>query len=181
MTEMNFDSPQLFLRLESLDDLPPICLPEGFSLHSEREGDDVIWEGLIERAFGMHFSFDGFIRSSGSYSPDKVLFVAKDGKDIATCTAAEKEWFPSEGWLRMVGTDPDARGCGAGRLVCLAALHCLAAHGYHSAALSTDDFRLPAISLYLSLGFRPLILREDHEERWAKVMKALEERKNAKK
>lgn len=173
---MHFESPQLFLRRDTLDNLPPFFLPAGFSLHNERKGDDTAWEVLVERAFGSHFSYEATIRGSEGYRPDGVLFIAKEGKDIATCTAAEKAWFPGEGWFRMVGTDPDARGCGAGRLVCLAALHSLAARGFHSAVLSTDDFRLPAISLYLSLGFKPLPLFEDHGERWRLVTEALKER-----
>ena len=174
---MTIDSPQLFLRRDTLDDLPPFALPAGFSLHSEREGDEAVWEALIERAFGSHYSFEKCVREKDGYRPDGVLFIALDGKEIATATAAEQAtWFPGEGWLRMVGSDPAVRGRGAGRLACLAALHFLAAHGYKSAVLSTDDHRLPAISLYRSLGFCPLLLREDHAERWKRVDELLGER-----
>ena len=173
---MNFESPQLFMRRDTLTNLPPIVLPEGFSLHCEREGDDKIWEDLIERIWGTRFSYEKAIREAGGYRPDRVLFLAFHEMEIATATAAEKDWFPGEGWFRMIGTDPNFQGRGAGRLTCIAALHCLAANGFHSAVLSTDDLRIPAISLYLSIGFRPLKLREDHAVRWAHVMEQIRHR-----
>ncbi|MBQ2942093.1 MAG: GNAT family N-acetyltransferase [Clostridia bacterium] len=162
--------PQLFMRQPDITNLPPLALPEGFSLHSHIEGQDKNWEDLIEKAFGSHFSFNDFIVNGGGYKPEYVLYIAKDGVDIATATAVEKDIFPGEGWFRMIGTAPEARGLGAGRLVCLAALHSLAARGYKSVVLSTDDARIPAIKLYLSLGFEPIFTHESHEERWKKVM-----------
>lgn len=169
--------PQLFLRKPDMKNLPPLALPEGFALHSHIEGTEEIWENLIEEAFGSHFSFEDFIRNGGGYRPEYVLYISKDGVDIATTTAVEKADFPGEGWFRMVGTRPSARGQGAGTLVMIAALHSLAARGYQSVVLSTDDERLAAISVYLSLGFEPLYLHESHECRWKAVMEKLEQRK----
>ena len=131
--------PQLFMRQPDITNLPPLELPEGFTLHTHVEGQDKNWEDLIEKAFGNHFSFNDFIVNGGGYKPEYVLYIAKDGVDIATATAVEKDIFPGEGWFRMIGTAPEARGMGAGRLVCLAALHSLAERGYKSVVLSTDD------------------------------------------
>ena len=166
--------PQLFMRQPDITKLPPFALPEGFSLHNHVEGEDKNWEDLIEKAFGSRFSFNDVIVNGGGYKPEYVLYIAKNGVDIATATAVEKDIFPGEGWFRMIGTAPEARGLGAGRLVCLAALHSLAARGYKSVVLSTDDVRIPAIKLYLSLGFEPIFTHESHEERWKKVMEVIE-------
>lgn len=165
--------PQLFMRHPNLVQLPPFSLPHGFTLHNHIEGTEKNWETLIERAFGNHYSFDDFIRNGGGYKPEYVLYLSKDGKDIATATAVEKDIFPNEGWFRMVGVDPAARGLGAGRLIALAALHSLAARGYKTAVLSTDDDRIPALNLYYSLGFRPIFTHESHEKRWAAVLPRL--------
>ena len=73
----------------------------------------------------------------------------------------------------MVGVAPEARGQGAGRMIGLAALHALAKQGYKTAVLSTDDFRLPALGLYFSLGFEPWMNHESHPARWEAVMKKL--------
>lgn len=165
--------PQLFMRHPNLEQLPPLALSHGFTLHNHIEGTEKNWETLIERAFGNHYSFDDFIRNGGGYKPEYVLYLSKDGKDIATATAVEKDIFPNEGWFRMVGVDPAARGLGAGRLIALAALHSLAARGYKTAVLSTDDDRIPALNLYYSLGFRPIFTHESHEKRWAAVLPRL--------
>ena len=165
--------PQLIMRHEDLTKLPPLALPFGISLHSHTEELTEQWEELIKKAFGMHFSFNDFIVNGGGYKPEYVLYLSQNNKVIATTTAIENSKYPGEGWFRMVGVDPECRGKGAGRLICLAALHSLSARGYKSAMLSTDDERIPALNLYYSLGFRPVYTHESHKERWEKILPLL--------
>lgn len=161
--------PQLYMRHADITSLPDLKLPSGMSLHTHEKGKEDNWEELIENAFGMHYSFKKCIECGGNYKPEYVFYLKKDGIDIATITAVEKEEFPGEGWFRMVGVRKEARGVGAGRIICLAALHSLAERGYKTVVLSTDDDRLPAISLYYKLGFRPIYTHESHKERWNSV------------
>src|ERR687883_408137 len=89
---------------------------------------------------------------------------AADGVFFATCAAAADQpvasataWrVPPEeratGYVHMVAALPAHRGRGLGRLVTLATLHHLRAHGFGEAVLDTDDFRLSAIRTYLGLG-----------------------------
>ncbi|MBQ8409066.1 MAG: GNAT family N-acetyltransferase [Clostridia bacterium] len=171
--------PQLIMRNPDITTLPPLVLPEGFKLyhHKENCGMEEIWEEIIKSAFGAPFAFD-FLIKAGDYKPEHVLYLSYNGRPIATTTAVEHQNYPGEGWYRMVGVRADAQGLGAGRLIGLAALHALRDRGYKSALLSTDDHRIPAISLYLSLGFQPVYVHESHAERWNKVLKILEERKS---
>lgn len=169
--------PQIIMKHPDITNIPELVLPDGVTLHTHTEGEEANWEALIEKAFGQHYSFDDFIRNGGGYKPEYVLYLNKDGKDIATATAIEKDIFPGEGWFRMVGVDPTCRGIGAGKLIALAALHSLADRGYKTALLSTDDDRLPAINLYYSLGFRPIYTHESHKERWEKILPQLGHRK----
>ena len=48
-----------------------------------------------------------------------------------------------------------------------------ARRGYESVTLLTDDVRLPAIALYLALGFAPDVNHEGVAERWQKIMRRL--------
>ena len=169
---------QLHMRKSNMENLPPLSLPCGFSLQSHVTGMESEWEALIEDAFGHHFSFEDCIIRAGGYKPEYVLYLKEDGKTIATATAVEKETFPNEGWFRMVGVSSKARGMGVGRLIALAALHSLAARGYNSVVLSTDDNRIPALRLYLSLGFEPIVFDQEHQDRWDKVMSVLKSKKN---
>ena len=54
-----------------------------------------------------------------------------------------------------------------------------AEQGYESIILLTDDWRLPAIGLYLSLGFDPVMEREDMPSRWQAIMAELEKPRSA--
>lgn len=167
------DLPQLFMRYDDLSVIPPFSLPEGISLcnHSDVTAEE--WEDLIEKAFGERFSFTLRVVEADGYAPDRVLYLKKDGKLIATATAATHPDFPEEGWFRLVGVTPEAQGTGAGKLICIAALNCLAAQGFKTAVLSSDDSRIPALSLYYSLGFKPIYTHESHPARWEAVLPQL--------
>ncbi len=161
------------MRKTKFDDIPLLNLKAGFGIHSHIEGQEKMWEDIAERSFGKFFPFKEALIDCGFYQPSNVLYVTKDGVEIATGTAAEHKNFPGEGWFRMVGTVPEARGTGAGRLICEVMIQSLVARGYKTIALATDDDRIPAITLYLSLGFEPIIFDEEHKERWAKVMEQI--------
>ena len=170
--------PQLIMRNPDITTLPPLTLPEGFALYHHKEdcGMETVWEEIIQSAFGTHFSFD-FLIKAGDYHPTHVLYLSHNDRPIATASAVEHQNYPGEGWYRMVGVRTDAQGLGAGKKIALAALYALRDRGYKSALLSTDDNRIPAIGLYLSLGFKPLYTHESHKERWEHVLKTLESQK----
>ena len=166
--------PQLIMRNPDITSLPPLTLPEGFEIHHHREncGMEAVWEQIIQSAFHWHFPFN-FLIKAGNYKPEYVLYLYDHGKAIATATATEHQDYPGEGWYRMVAVHADARGQGAGRMIALAALYELRRRGYTSALLSTDDERIPAIRLYLSLGFQPIYTHESHKARWNGVLEKI--------
>ena len=49
----------------------------------------------------------------------------------------------------------------------------LAAEGYRRPCLGTEDFRVAAISIYVKLGWRPYIYRDDLVPRWRAVFARL--------
>ena len=157
--------PQLIMRLDRLEDLPPLSLSRGDTLHTHQTGLERAWEEIIESAFGFHMDFD-FLKRVGAYAPEYVLYIRRGDEEMATTTATENPQFPGEGWLRMVGVKSEAKGLGLGKAIILAALYALRARGYHSVLLSTDDGRTAALCAYLSLGFRPVYLHESHHARW---------------
>jgi mycothiol synthase len=99
------------------------------------------------------------------------------GRPVATASARLlPERFPGSGYLHWVAADPEHRGRGHGRYVTLAVLHVFVAMDCHDAVLETEDFRLPALRMYLSLGFVPEFRHPSHEERWSAVRAALDAR-----
>ena len=174
--------PQLFMRHPDLSKLPPLDIPAGFTIKTHT--DDMVekWENIIYKAFGSKFDFQQCIvngRAVGHYNPEHVLYLMDGKKIVATATAVERDDYPGEGWFRMIASDPEVRGKGLGKLICLAALYRLKERGYKSAVLSTDDDRLPALKTYLSLGFKPIYFHESHEDRWNNVIEKINSFKKA--
>lgn len=156
--------PQLILRI-NLTAFTPAPLPEGYAVHTHTSGNEAAWEEIIASAFGMHFDFS-FLIKAGNYDPRYVFYITDGEREIATATATENSAYPGEGWLRMIGVRREEHGNGLGKAIVSAALSSLAARGYKTALLSTDDHRTSALCTYLSLGFRPVYSHESHKERW---------------
>ena len=178
---MSENLPQLFMRKTDMENIPEIILPEGIILHTHIPGHEADWETLIERSFGSHFGFDSSLTSRKGYKPEHVFYLSRGKKELATTSAIEKDEFPGEGWLHMVGVDPDARGMGLSLSIVAAALRSFRERGFNSVMLSTDDFRIPAIKTYLRLGFNPVMSHESHEARWAAIMEKLSSASQSKK
>jgi len=97
------------------------------------------------------------------------------GTVVAASTAAvyEKSQHPDGHSLQWVVAHPDHRGTGVGQATIAAATRVLANHAPNYSYLSTDDFRIPAISIYLKLRWKPLLYQEGQIRRWATVFEHL--------
>jgi mycothiol synthase len=73
---------------------------------------------------------------------------------------------PFGGELGWVAGHPAHTGKGLGWSVCAAVTLRYLRAGYHNIYLKTDDFRLPAIKIYLRLGYVPLLYLPEMAERW---------------
>jgi len=98
------------------------------------------------------------------------------GTVVAASTAAvyQKSQHPDGHSLQWVVAHSDHRGTGAGKSAIAAASKLLTEHAPKYSYLSTDDFRIPAISIYLKLGWKPLLFQDGMIERWARVFKVLD-------
>lgn len=103
----------------------------------------------------------------------RVFFLAKTA--VAKTFASLRKSPAKVGLLDFLVTHPDHRGKGLGRVVCTAMLRALVDRDYESVILLTDDWRLPAINLYLSMGFVPEMTQEDMSSRWEAITNQLEE------
>ncbi|TVY01367.1 GNAT family N-acetyltransferase [Cohnella terricola] len=162
---------KLIMRKQSLDDLPAFHCPTGFRLRPFLPGDERNWEELIRHSFIREVKFSHKIGDCVPFYADRLLFICKGNIPVATATAWETAEREIDSWfLHMVGVHPDYSGRGLGFAASLAALHKMKECGGRTAFLETDDFRLPAIRIYLKLGFEPVYRDESHPERWAKLL-----------
>lgn len=107
--------------------------------------------------------------------PDDGFFVVTDQDKRLAATAACQigEHLPGSATLHMVKCDPNHRGKGLGRIVTIAAMQYVFEKGIETMFLTTDDFRIPAIKLYLQLGWIPEIDDEEMLNRWRKIASEL--------
>ena len=162
--------------LRGFEKLPPIVLKEGYALHTGREGSAPVWEAIIRDSFHMEFSYEKEL-DYPDCGPDNCFFVSIGGEDVATATSYTKPEVPGAAFLHMVAAHSKGLGKGAGKLAVLAVLHDLREKGYQECRLFTDDHRLPAIGLYLAVGFEPIAEDEEMKDRWDAVQQKLKEGK----
>jgi mycothiol synthase len=75
--------------------------------------------------------------------------------------------------LDWVAVDPAHQGQGLGKVVTAAVVRLLIQRGYQQIYLLTDAWRLPAIAIYLSLGWEPYVYNEEMRQRWDRVLQQI--------
>jgi mycothiol synthase len=157
---IRFDpAPPLFER--SLDALPTIPLPEGFTVQGVRNLDDGRLRARVTHgAFRSNDDWEDdaavyaqFI-GSAVYDGERDLFVrSPDGRGASACTI----WFDpvnAVGLFEPVGTHPDFQGQGLGKAVMAEGMRRMQAAGMRRAVVGFDPNNVAALALYTSMGFR---------------------------
>ena len=149
-------------------------VPDGYLLRQCRASDSDGIAGVLD-ASGFQGWTAGRVADylAEPERRDGSRVVARGPRIIASTFASWQE-LGRIGVLDYVACHPEHRGRGLGRAVCCGVLEFFARRGYESVTLLTDDVRLPAIALYLSLGFAPEMTRGDMPGRWEKIMRQLD-------
>jgi len=163
---------QLIMRRNGFDNLPDVDVPAGFTLRCFQDGDEAAWDYMVGDM--CLEGFDKAIRSNRFFKPERVKMICYEGKPVATATAwGDEDGDESLSMLHMVAADPEFRGKGLGFCAVNAAMRHMKAEGKAATYLTTDDFRIPAIKIYLKLGYVPDMAREGHAERWKELYSKL--------
>jgi mycothiol synthase len=111
--------------------------------------------------------------------PDGILVAVEESTGLPVATAGslanDKDgMFPDGGQLAWVATVPGHRNQGLGGW--LSALATLRLHhdGFRRIFLCTGDDLLPAIRVYLDLGYVPCLYASDQPERWRRICEAID-------
>lgn len=152
-------APPLFER--SLDELPTIKLPDGFTVqgvHNLNEGR--LRAAVTHGAFRPNDDWEGYavgyaqFIGSAVYDGERDLFVrSPDGRGASACGI----WFDSVNGLGLfepVATHPDFQGKGLGKVVMAEGLRRMKAAGMRRASVGFDPSNAAALALYTSMGFR---------------------------
>ena len=169
-------APSLFLRRADLLDLPPLDLPDGYILRTARPDDAEGIAAMLGEAFPeMEWTAERVEKwLLNDESVATVFVIDFGGVPVATASARlVPDAYPGSGYVHWVGTSTAHRGKRLGTLVSLAVLYEFVPLGCRDAVLETDDFRVPAIKVYLNLGFVPEYRHATHAPRWAALQDAL--------
>ena len=154
-------------------------VPAGHTLRACNQADvDVqAYVALLRRAGFETWDEARAQRVFETLLPDGLFFIVQDatGSLVATATAQviPYERHPAGAVLGWVAADPEHRGKGLGYIVCAAATRRLLAENPSTMYLLTDDLLLPAIHVYLKLGWIPFLYLPEMEARWRAIAAAL--------
>lgn len=166
---------QLMMRLPDLCHLRPLDgTPVGYRLRAGVLDDAPALAALLTAAFEQEWTVERVNRELLQAPDVDTVYVveAPDGTLAATASARlTRDRFPESGYLHWVGADPSHRGQRLGELVTLRVLHRFRELGCKDSVLETDDFRVPAIRIYLDLGYRPENVDPTHGNRWRVVLR----------
>lgn len=106
------------------------------------------------------------------------VIEAADGALVATAIArhrpdADTYYFPDGGEVCLVFVHPAHRRQGLGQAVTTATVQRLQEIGYQNIYLNVMDQRLPALQLYFTLGFQPLLYNAGVMARWRQICTTL--------
>ena len=154
----------------STDPVEVPAVPDGYELRQYGPDDERAYQDL----FLLGFENENALAETLRKALEGGFFVVEHRTSrqlVASCVAERGEWDPESprgilGWL--IG-DPSHSGLGLGTIVSAVVTNRLAQEGYGEPGLSTDDFRLAAIKIYLSVGWRPYLHHEDMDPRWRKI------------
>jgi len=170
------------LRLKDLGQLPPVQIPAGFQLSTVKPGHEQDFIHVMRQSLRRGADRNWFLQSFSKYpdyDPENLILIYR-GKDPVAAAAAWQIVRRGEniGLLKDVGVIQDYQGRGLGRQVSLAALHRLRERGFQEVILKTHDFRIPAIGLYLSIGFEPEYNLWAGKRKWKKILELCKIPKN---
>jgi len=152
---------------------PAVLLPEGYTLRTFQPGDETPFYELMGLAGFGHWDDEIMQPWRDMVLPDGWFLIVDEtgGQMVSTAIAHHRPdaLHPFGGSLGWLAGHPEHAGKGLGMAISAAVVRRLLEFGYKNIYLNTEDWRLPALSIYLRLGWVPLLYLPDMEERWRDV------------
>ena len=103
--------------------------------------------------------------------PDDGFYTVFYGSElVATSCIQFGEHTPDSATVHAVAASPAHKGKRLGRIITEAVMEQARRRGIEKTYLTTDDWRIAAVKIYLDLGFRPVLWDTDMRERWQKLL-----------
>jgi len=163
---------QLCMEIDRLDSLPEIAVDSEYTIRTFESGDE---PGLGRVYFASALNAESVeqvrsrLHAHPCFEPGRVFIAIENDCIVGTASAWRSVHDPDVGYLHMLGVLPDHRGKNLGAALTVETLRYTRNEGLPVQRLLTDDWRRPAIRLYLALGYDPIITDTAHEDRWQKI------------
>lgn len=172
---------QLLMHRPHVRDEPRIRpLPPGYEVRlAQGAADEVALATVMTTAFPEDAEWTvERVRSGLTEAADVRAVYVVTWEDVPVATASSRydpKLWPDTGYVHWVGGLPEHGGKGLGSALMLRLLQDFRERGYRDAVLETDDFRVPAVKVYLRHGYLPVYepRGEDHRERWSALMQTI--------
>jgi len=155
-------------------------LPEGYSFRMYTPGLETEWIRIQDEA-------DDYIKVDKKFFeqefhpheeelPRRMVMLTHGDNLIGTATAWPDDIYgdPGTGRLHWVAIVPEYQGKGLAVSLTYFTLSLFPALGCSRAYLLTNAVRIPAISLYLKLGFKPVIGDPEEQRAWEEILGFIE-------
>ncbi|MCK4283756.1 MAG: GNAT family N-acetyltransferase [Candidatus Brocadiae bacterium] len=153
--------------------LPDVPVPPPFALRRWLPGDEAAWARIHEESDRHNEITPDLYRAQFGGDEEELaarqLFLCDaQGGAIGTATAWHNAHCPTGNYGRVhwIAIVPSYQGRGLGKALLSACVGRIRELGYDGAYLTTDPPRIPAINLYLRLGFAPDVRSEPELEAW---------------
>lgn len=158
-------------------EIPNYPLSKEYRFRKFKEGDELAWievckQGLVDDIYTIKDFYNKFLAEAG-VDKDSIFFIINQNDDVVATATARKTNDPTKGIVHMVSVRPDFRGKKLSRPIMMQVMRCFYDTGYESVSLTTDDWRIAAIKIYVDFGFKPILYESDMLTRWEKVLATL--------
>lgn len=152
-------------------------LPIDYSIRSYKVGDEEKFLGLMGKLDFDPWDEDKLKNNMAKIIPEGWFFVEDKYKEViatAMCLHNYSGQFPFRGDVGWLACDPEHRGQGIGYVLAEYVTKRFLSAGYSCIQLSTEYYRLPAIKIYLTLGYRPVLYSTEIVLMWQDICNKLD-------
>lgn len=165
----------------TLEGIPHRSLPTGYTMRSYQPGDRARWVAVWKASDSYETyspqRFDKeFGRDEKRLARRMLFLLDPGGRACGTTTAWHEPNHAGKPWGRVhwVAITPEHRGKGLAKPMMTACLERMKRLGHVRAMLGTQTVRIPAIRLYLDLGFAPDLRDDRARHAWNEVAEQLD-------
>ncbi len=175
-------NPDILLVWPPRQSVPDLAPPPSINVRPLRPDEDSTWVELHQESVPTFTAGDlrTWLARYRELALESGNLLAEDhetNRPVATAgsIANDKDgMFPGAGQLAYVATVPSARRRGLATWLSALALRRLLTDGYRRIFVCTGDDLLPAIRIYLRLGFVPCLYAADQRERWQVICERID-------